>query len=196
MSAVDEREGALLERLDVPALDIALCQYLPDGQGWGHGEGALITSLVQSALEGHPALIIRVSLRGIERIDVSCARQLVRLVRAERKRRGFCLVGASRGDVLMNWEAASMLEEQPLIAWEGHMIYHLLGPQPRPGLRDMFSYVLSVPVARTTEAARKLGLQVPNASNKLSQLWQDGYILRSAHAAQSGGVEYMYRRIG
>ncbi|MDQ2886751.1 MAG: DNA-binding protein, partial [Chloroflexota bacterium] len=79
--------------------------------------------------------------------------------------------------------------------WERGMDCRILGPRPSVGLQDMLSYVLSVPVARTSEAATALDLKIPNASNKLKQLWQEGYILRREQSANSGGVEYEYVRI-
>ena len=56
----------------------------------------------------------------------------------------------------------------------------------------MFLEVLSVPIARTSAAADVLHLKLPNASNKLNHLWQEGCILRREHSATSGEVEYDY----
>ncbi len=60
----------------------------------------------------------------------------------------------------------------------------------------MLRYVLSVEAATAGEAARALDIKVPNASNKLKDLWEEGYILRRERTAPTGGVEYEYVRIG
>jgi len=123
--------------------------------------------------------LFTISLAGLERVDVSFARAaLIELARSKRGRRGFCLVDVSDPDVIENWDAAACKREQPLVLWDGAMKYSILGPQPSTGLRAMLHYVLSLPVARTSEAAAALHLKIPNASNKLKQLWQEGYILR------------------
>jgi hypothetical protein len=101
------------------------------------------------------------------------------------------LLDVTDADLLDNWDAAAIKREQPLIVWLADG-YRVLGPLPSEGLREMFQYVLSVPVATTSAAAKALNLKTANASNKLKQLWEAGYILRRERAASSGGVEYEY----
>jgi hypothetical protein len=140
--------------------------------------------------------LFTITLAEVERVDVSFARAaLIELARSERGRRGFCLVDVSGPDMIENWDAAACKGAQPLVVWDGAMTYRILGPQPSAGLHAMLHYVLSLPIARTSEAAAALHLKIPNASNKLKKLWQEGYILRQEQSATSGGVEYEYVRI-
>jgi DNA-binding MarR family transcriptional regulator len=106
-----------------------------------------------------------------------------------------CFTDASSQDIVENLDAAALKYEQPLTLWLAAGGYRILGPQPSIGLREMLAYVFAVPVARASEAAEALQLKIANASNKLKQLWQEGYVLRREQSASSGGVEYTYIRI-
>jgi hypothetical protein len=178
-------------------MNIRLITYMGDSDGWGHVLGRRVYEQLRSLVETHPEeLIIRISLEGVERTDISFPREsVVELARSYRGQRGFCLTDVHDQDLLDNWDAAAFRREQPLFVWNNGEFFRLLGPQPSAGLQDMLEYVRSVPVARTSEAAAVLNLKVPNASNKLKQLWQEGYILRREQSATSGGVEYEYLRI-
>lgn len=176
-------------------MKVHLREYMNNhSDGWGHVQGRQTYERLRALVEAHPAEeIIRISLDGVKRTDITFPREsVVELAKQYRGRRGFCLIDVNDQDLLDNWDAAALRQEQPLMVWNEGQLLRVLGPQPGTGLRDMFAYVLSVPVARTSEAAASLGLKVPNASNKLKQLWQEGYILRREQSASSGGVEYEY----
>lgn len=179
-------------------MDIHLLEHMenrPDG--WGHIQGRQVYERLRAVVEAHPAEeIFRISLAGVKRTDITFPREsVVELAQHYRGKRGFCLIDASDEDLLDNWDAAAARREQPVMVWDGSRLQRMLGPELSTGLREMFFYVLSVPIARTSEAAASLDLKVPNASNKLKQLWQEGYILRREQSASSGGVEYCYVRI-
>lgn len=176
---------------------ICLRSLIESTEAWGSAQGEQVRECLQSLMASHPEVsLFAISLAGVERVDVSFARAaLVELARCERRRRGFCLVDASDPDMIENWDAAARRGAQPLLAWDGATQYCILGPQPSAGLSAMLHYVLSRPATRTNEAAAALQLRIPNASNKLKQLWQEGYILRQEQCATSGGVEYAYLRI-
>ncbi len=178
-------------------MDIRLRTHMHNSDGWGHIQGRQVHEKLRVLIESHPTeSIIRISLDGVKRTDISFPREaVIELARSYRGQRGFCLTDVSDPDVLENWDAAALSREQPLLVWGKEMTYRIIGPQPSAGLRQMLQYVLSVPVVRTSEAAAVLHLKIPNASNKLKQLWQEGYILRQEQSASSGGVEYEYVRI-
>ena len=177
-------------------MQIRLRDYMPGPDGWGHAQGRHIYEKLRALVEAHPGeMIYAISLEGIEHTDASFPREsVVELARRYRCQRGFCLQDATDPDLLDNWDAAALKREQPLIVWQGETA-RILGPQPGEGLREMLRYVLSVPFTATSDAAHALHLKVPNASNKLKQLWQGGYIMRRERTASSGGVEYEYYRI-
>jgi len=178
-------------------MHMRLRDYMQSPDGWGHRQGRLVREQLQARIEVHPMEeIVVISLQGVEHTDVSFPREsVIELAKQYRGQRGICLTHLSDPDALENWDAAAMKREQPLFVWGEHATYRIVGPQPSIGLRDMLQYVLSVPAAFTSEAASALHLKIPNASNKLKQLWLEGYILRREHVAPSGGIEYAYVRI-
>lgn len=179
-------------------MNIHLLEHMdnrPDG--WGHIQGRQVYERLRATVEAHLSEeIFRISLDGVKRTDITFPREsVIELAKQYRGRCGFCLIDVSDQDLLDNWDAAALRREQPMMVWNGTQLNRILGPELSTGLRDMFFYVLSVPIAHTSEAATSLGLKVPNASNKLKQLWREGYILRREQSANSGGVEYDYLRI-
>jgi len=178
-------------------MNIHLLELMDGPDGWGRIQGRQVYERLRSCLDNNPTeMIIRISLKGVKRTDILFPREsVIALAKEYCGKRGFCLREVDDPDLLENWDAAAERREQPLMVWDGDQLMQVLGPRLNPGLREMFDYVISVPVARTSEAARSLGLKVPNASNKLKQLWREGYILRQEQSASSGGVEYEYLRI-
>jgi hypothetical protein len=178
-------------------MDIRLVEYMGRPDGWGRVLGQRVQEALRSQIESKPdEVMIRISLDGVERTDISFPREaVIELARNYRGQRGFCLTDAVDQDLLDNWDAAATKLKQPLFVWNDGVCFRQLGPEPSVGLREMLDYVNHVPVARTSEAATALHLKVPNASNKLKQLWLEGYILRREQSANSGGVEYEYVRM-
>lgn len=176
---------------------IRLREFMSRSDGWGHIQGHRVREQLQAFIESRPTEdILVISLEDIEHTDVSFPREsVVELAKLYRGQRGLCLTHLTDPDLLENWDAAALKREQPLFVWGDQQSYRILGPQPSVGLQDMLRYVLSVPVAFTSEAASALNLKIPNASNKLKQLWLEGYILRREHVASSGGVEFAHIKI-
>ncbi len=164
--------------------------------GWGHEQGKQVYTKLRGFVEANPAdLVFSISLTGVKRTDASFPRESVmRLAKEYRRSRGFCLVDVPNQDLLDNWEAAATKLSQPISVWD-HDKYRVIGPRPSEGTREIFEYVLSVPLASTSGAAKTLGIKVSNASNKLKKLWEDGYILRREQIAPTGGVEFEYFRV-
>jgi hypothetical protein len=178
-------------------MQIRLREYMEGPDAWGQIQGRQVHEQLLAHIQSCPAVdLIVISLDGVEHTDVSFPREsVVKLAKLYRGQRGVCLKYLSDPDLLENWDAAALRGEQPLFVWSEDKTHRIIGPQPSIGLRDMLMYVLSVPVAFTSEAASTLNLKVSNASNKLKQLWLDGYILRREQTASSGGIEYAYVRI-
>lgn len=172
---------------------VELRTLLGEDNGYGTELGRKIFTKLREVVENSSAqLVFTISLKGIKQMDASFSREsVIALARNYRGRYGFCISDVEDKDILANWEHGANRLEQPIIAWAGNQ-YTIIGPQPGPGIKDMLKYVISVSVARTNEAAAILELKVPNASNKLKQLWETGYILRRERAGASGGIEFDY----
>jgi hypothetical protein len=140
--------------------------------------------------------IFRISLEGVSRTDASFPRESVmELARRYRGDKGFCLSDLESADLLDNWEAAAEKKDQPMILWLADGSYKIIGPQPSKGNAEILGVALNAPVIRAADAAAQLDLKVPNASTKLKQLWEQGFLLRREDVADSGGVEFLYFRI-
>jgi len=177
---------------------IALRDHMDDGQGWGREQGRQVFQRLLDAVEAVPqCAVFRVSMRGVQRADISFASEtLVELARRFRGLKGFCLVDLSDQDVKENYEAAAARKTQPLIVWNGRAA-SVLGAQPSQGTRDAFEFALQRPRTRAAEfVAERSGMTIANASMKFKQLWEQGFLLREESAADTGGVEYVYSRIG
>lgn len=178
-------------------MTILLRTCMSSATGWGHVQGRKTREALYASLQNCPqGSSVRLSLDGVERLDVSFAREaIIDLARDERGRRGICLAEVLNPDLLANLDGAAWRGEQPLVVWDRQELPSVIGQEPSAGLRKMFQYVLSVPSTRTSEAATALSLHIPNASNKLKQLWSAGYILRQELRAASGGLEFEYFRV-
>lgn len=172
---------------------VRLRELMPREDGWGTDEGHDVYLKLIRMVEKHPStLVFRISLAGVRRTDASFPRESVmEVARRYRKKAGFCLVNADGDDLLDNWDAAALKKEQPLFVWldGGH---RLIGPQPSSGVTDVLRLVLKSERIRAAEVADKLSLKIANASMKLKQLWEQGYVLRAEDSADSGGIEFTY----
>jgi len=111
----------------------------------------------------------------MEHVDVSFAcSAFLELAKAERMRSGVCLTAVTNGDILANLEAAAVLSEQPLALWCSSTEHRFVGPEPSVGLREVLTYVGVARKTYTRQVASVLHLTIPNASNKLRQLWREG----------------------
>jgi DNA-binding transcriptional ArsR family regulator len=172
---------------------VKLRELMNNPHGWGRDQGREVFQLLIQKVEANPGkLIIEVSLEGIERNDISFASEtVVELAKRYRGNKGFCLSHVADVDLLENWEAAAAKKGQPLMVWDGET-GRVIGVQPSQGNAAAFEYMLSKSSVTASEIANALDLQITNASTKLKQLWEQGFLLRRQEIAESGGVEFRY----
>lgn len=167
-------------------------------EGWGRPEGREAYPALLNSVEAHPGVsIFRISFERVERIDISFASEtLVQLAKRFRGNKGFCFVDLGNEALAENIEAAALKGDQPFFAWNDARAT-VLGPQPTPGAVDALRFALERPWVRVADfVASRSGVSLTNASNKFKLLWQLGYLLRHEQAAETGGVEHVYYRIG
>ncbi len=172
---------------------IRLRDYMERSDGWGNSEGRTVYSTLIGAIEQNPSCIIfYISLEGVERTDVSFAREsVIELAVRYRGRKGFCLTHISSPDMLENWEAAASRREQPITVSDENG-YQTIGLEPSRGNKALLGFVLEQGETSASEVAEKMQLKLTNASTKLKQLLEAGFILRRDEKAPSGGVEFRY----
>lgn len=165
--------------------------------GWGHDEGHEVFRKLIKEVEASPGIqIFQISLEGVERTDSSFPREsVVELARRYRGNKGFCLTNVINQDLLDNWDAAAQKREQPLFVWNGDDEYKIIGPEPSQGNIEILKYSLSDENVTASAAANALDIKLTNASTKLKQLSEQGYLLRREELAASGGVEFKYFRV-
>ncbi len=164
--------------------------------GWGNAQGKAVGALLESKILAHPLNeIFQVSFKGVERTDASFSREsVVEIANRFRTKKAFIIVDLEDSDLIENLELAAEKKNQPLFMWHGDS-WRILGPQPTKGNADLLHYVLTVPEITTSSASSALELKITNASTKLKQLWESGFIMRREELAQSGGIEFIYYRI-
>jgi hypothetical protein len=177
---------------------IALRDVMDRPDGWGRVQGREVYQRLLRSVEETPGTIVfKVSMKGVRRVDISFASEtVVELARRYRGTKGFCLVDLTDPDLIENWDAAASKKEQPLLVWQGKSA-RVIGAGPTQGCREAFQFALERPQARAAEFAEaKKEISIANASMKFKQLWEQGFLLRQESTADSGGVEYVYQRIG
>jgi hypothetical protein len=167
------------------------------GEGWGRDQGREVYQRMLKFVEANPGIaVFRVSMKGVNRLDISFSSEtVVELARRFRGRKGFCLIDLTDRDLIENLDAAAEKKGQPMLVWHGKSA-DLIGTEPSEGTREAFAFAMGRPESRAAEFAARRGISIANASMKFKQLWEQGFLLRRESAAETGGVEYVYQRIG
>lgn len=165
--------------------------------GWGRPQGRAAQEKLVSFVEEHPAQqLFRLSMEGVRQIDASFASEaIVELIRRYRGTKGICLVDLIDPEVRFNIDLAAARVSVPVAVWNGNTV-QMIGGQPSQGNREALEFALKRPYARAAELADTMNFSIANASTKFKQLWEQGFLMRTESAADSGGVEFLYRRIG
>jgi len=176
---------------------LQLRNVMDKGEGWGRDQGREVYQRLLRFVEDSPGvLVFKVSMKGVNRLDISFSSEtVIELARRYRGRKGFCLIDLTDQDLIENLDAAAQKKEQPMLVWHTRSA-DLIGLEPSEGTREAFSFAMGRQECRATEFAQSRGISIHNASSKFKQLWEQGFLLRREAAAESGGVEFVYQRIG
>jgi len=176
-----------------------LREFMGDSsQGWGRDQGREVYSQLLRFVESRPGIVLfRVSVQGVSRVDISFASEtVVELARRYRGIKGFAFIDLNDTDMLENWDAAAAKKNQPLMVWRDSEP-SVIGPAPSQGNADAFQFALFRPHARAAEFVEaRSNVSIANASTKFKQLSEQGFLLRQDYKSDSGGIEYIYFRIG
>jgi hypothetical protein len=188
-----------VQTLEAPNSETILLREFMGGasQGWGREQGRRVYNELLTFIESRPGtLVFLISLRGIDRMDISFASEsLVEIARRFRGSKGFAVADVPDADMLENLEAAAARVHHPLmVRQEGRML--VIGLQPSKGNAEAFQFALMHPMVRAAQFAAAAEMPIANASMKFKQLWEQGFLLRRESVADSGGVEFVYFRIG
>ena len=91
-------------------MDIRLRTQMSDSDGWGHVQGLHVREKLRELIESRPTeSIVRISLDGVKRTDISFPREaVIELAKSYRGRRGFCLTEVNDPDLLDNWDGRGL----------------------------------------------------------------------------------------
>lgn len=175
---------------------IKLVELMNSPDGWGNVQGREVGVRLENVIQRNPiADIFQISFAGINRTDASFSREsVVEIASRWRTKKGIAIVDLDDDDLIENLEVAADKKAQPLFSWKEDT-WRLLGPPPSRGNADLLNYILSVSEITASAVTSALDLKLTNASTKLKQLWESGYIMRKEEMAASGGIEYIYYRI-
>jgi hypothetical protein len=178
------------------AANISFRKLLDSSDAWGHDEGRKVYIKLLDCVEANAgSKIFRISLAGVERTDTTFPREsLMELAKRYRGDKGFCLYDLTNEDLIANWDSAAINKKQPIFIWSSDG-YKLIGPALNKGYTAIFGLAQTRDCIRAIDAVKELGLGLSNASSKLKQLWEKGYLLRNEEVAESGGTEYIYYKI-
>lgn len=173
---------------------VRLRDLMGRSEGWGRSQGREVYQKLVAAVETHAtAMILHVSLTGVQRTDISFASEtVVELARRYRGSKGFCLTDLADPDMIENWDAAARKAGQPLMLKETDGRLQVLGIQPSSGNLAAFEFAFGRRSARAADFAAAARVSITNASTKYKQLWEQGFLLRRENLAPSGGVEFEY----
>jgi hypothetical protein len=176
---------------------LQLRNVMDKGEGWGRDQGREVYQRMLRFVEDSPGILVfKVSMKGVNRLDISFSSEtIVELARRFRTRKGFCLIDLTDRDLIENLDAAAEKTGQPMLVWHGRSA-DLIGAVPSEGTREAFSFAMGRRECRAAEFAQSRNVSISNASMKFKQLWEQGFLLRREANAGSGGVEFVYQRIG
>jgi hypothetical protein len=182
---------------EVTARVLPLRKLMDRSEGWGRSQGREVYQRLLLFVEENPGtLVFQISMKGVRRMDMSFASEtIIELARRFRRSKGFCLVDLTDPDMIENIDAAGEKKEQPLLVWRGRSP-DLIGMKPAEGAREAFQFAMARRQCRASEFAAQKKVSIANASMKFKQLWEQGFLLRRESTADTGGVEYLYCRIG
>jgi hypothetical protein len=176
---------------------LALRKFMDRPEGWGRSQGREVYQRLLVFVEANAGtLVFQISMKDVNRVDMSFASEtIIELARRFRRTKGFCLIDLTDPDMIENIDAAAEKKEQPLLVWRGKSA-DLIGLKPTEGAREAFQFAMGRRQSRASEFAAQKNLSIANASMKFKQLWDQGFLLRRESTADTGGVEFVYCRIG
>ena len=180
----------------IEARVLPLADFMDRPEGWGRSQGREVYQRLLGFVEENPGVgVFRISMHGVQRMDISFSSEaIVELARRFRRIKGFCLTDVTDSDLLENIDAACVKKDQPMLVMRDRA-QALIGPSPSEGTREAFEFAMKHPEVRASELVIEKDISLPNASMKLKRLWDQGFLLRNEAIADTGGVEYRYRRI-
>jgi hypothetical protein len=162
-------------------------------EAWGIEQGRAAFAKLDAVLRDRSEAIIQLDLAGVERLDVSCARELIaNLIRKYAGVRWFYATQVANESVRENIDAA-MLKSGSALLLRTKTSVHVLGTQIKEHLKATLDVVEKRGITTSKDVAAEFkGLALTACINRLKDLVDAGLIMRAEGAADSGGKEFAY----
>lgn len=178
---------------------IKLAEFLKDPKDpyfLGNAKGREVLSKLQAVVDAHPEIdVFGVSLKGIAATDASFPREsVITLAKQYKGEKGFYLCDFTNEDLRDNWGYAATAKSQAMVVkWKNS--YLVVGLELSNGLQDAFDFIMKEGSSTTSAVAEQFKLTPQNANAKLKKLMDMGLLLGRKEAAETGGLEYVFRAI-
>lgn len=163
-------------------------------EAWGIERGRTAFAKIDSVLRDRSEAIIELDLAGIERLDVSCAREVIaNLLRKYGGARWFFATHVTSESVRENIDAAMLKSNSSLLLRTDAKPPQILGVQLKEHLKATLAVVEKRGAATSKDVAKELdGLALTACINRLKDLVDAGVVVRLEGSAESGGKEFIY----
>ncbi len=162
----------------------------------GNIEGRLVYQKLLTILDSFPEnAAVGISLKGVIQTDASFPREsVISLAKTKIGKFGFYICDLEGKDLRDNWHYAALAIEQPIIIFE-EKGFSILGPELSSSGHELLNFIMKKDSVTTSMIAEHFDLTAQNASGKLKKLMHQGLILGYKDAAESGGLEYVFKAI-
>jgi hypothetical protein len=178
------------------SITVNLLDFTNDDHPRGNIQGKETFRKLVDFIDSNPFYcIFGISLVGIIATDATFPREsVISIAKQYRGEKGLFLEGVQNRDLIDNWKYAASAKEQPIVIWSDDN-FEIIGPEISSSTIALINYVLDKRSVFTSQVANDLHMSVQNASTRLKNLVNQGYIMRSEVVAESGGIEYAYHAI-
>lgn len=165
-------------------------------KAWGIDGGRAAFAKIDSRLHNRVEQIIELDFRGIELLDVSCAREVIaNLLRKYHGVRWFFATNVRNESVRENIDAAMLKSAATLLLRSDAKSTQpqILGVQLKEHLKATLAIIEKRGTATSKDVAKGLnGLALTACINRLKDLVDAGLVFRFEGSAESGGKEFIY----
>ena len=163
-------------------------------EAWGIEQGRTAFGKIDAVLRDRSEAIVQLDLAGVERLDVSCAREVIaNLLRKYAGVRWFYATHVANESLRENIDAAMLKSNAVLLLRTGKTSMQVLGVPLKEHLKATLAVVEKRGVATSKDVAAEFkGLALTACINRLKDLVDAGLIMRVDGSAESGGKEFAY----
>ncbi len=165
----------------------------PYGSAMGRDTHAKLLNHIDNL---HGISVIGISFAGMATADGTFLREsLIYTIKRYSKEIFFFVFDIPDDDMFSNIKTAAINGNQQLTCWLDDAC-QIVGPETSASNKALLELVVNHRFTTTSKAAEELNISVQNASTRLKRLSEEGFLMRTEEAADTGGKEFIYQVIG